>query len=108
MLTALLMVATIQATDQPKGSGYYLDLGAYPSVRKASHAIDSGQRIIGEKTGSAIKIDSSRRNWAYIAGFDTEELAKAACAKLIAKGHPCEAKPIYPEADSRVDTIAPK
>jgi hypothetical protein len=97
MLAPLLgLAAMVQAATEPTDYGYYLDLGTYPSIRKASHAIDSGQRIIGVRTGSIIKTDSPNRNWAYIAGFATEEQAKAACAKLIAKGSPCEAKPIYP------------
>ncbi|EJL32217.1 hypothetical protein PMI01_02597 [Caulobacter sp. AP07] len=90
------LAAMVHAAIGPLDYGYYLDLGTYPSIKKANHAIDSGQRIIGVKTGSIIKTDSPDRNWAYIAGFDTEDQAKAACAKLIAKGRRCEAKPIYP------------
>lgn len=96
MLAALIGLALQAQTPPDPTKLYYLDLGTYPSTRKASHAIGSGQRIIGVKTGSIIKSDSPTRVWAYIAGFDNEDEAKAACVKLIAKGRPCDAKPIYP------------
>lgn len=92
-LSALVLIAQVAAP--PANGGFYLDLGTYPSIQKANSAIDIGLKIIGVKTGSVIKIDSPDRAWAYIAGFETEDQAKAACAKLIARRRSCEPRPIY-------------
>jgi hypothetical protein len=99
MLTAFFLAAAIQAAAEPTPlDDYYLDLGTYWSVGSANRAIDSGIRIIGVQTGSIIKTDARFRHWAYIAGFDDEAQAQAACAKLIAKGRHCVARRIYPAA----------
>ncbi|PIB90981.1 SPOR domain-containing protein [Caulobacter sp. FWC2] len=92
-----LQGSTAPEATQPAGQGYYLELGRFQSVEKASRAIDKGMKLLGVQTGSIIETDGRGGvNRAIISAFPTMPQAQAACAKLIQAGRSCEAKPIYP------------